>query len=348
MPNWSEVLQEIQKAQIEELNSANKANQEVQKHQFLAQNINCVNVVKKGYLDKLYTRTGRNVIAYYSGFLSKPPVRGMEINDEDKNGFMMAINNLNRDKGLDIIIHTPGGGITSTQSIVDYLHKMFRPNRNSAPDIRAIVPQIAMSAGTMIACSCKEIWMGKHSNLGPIDPQISGCPAYGILQEFKRACKEIKSDPSKIPLWQSIIGKYPPAFLGHCQNAIDQSNAFVKKQLVNVMFKGESRARKKADKIVRNLTDYRRNKTHDRHIHFEECEKMGLNVKLIENAKDERGHKDDVFQDLILTVHHCYMHLLMNTPVFKAIENHLGIGYIKHQQAVNPLAGKPNQLQADS
>jgi len=32
-------------------------------------------------------------------------------------------------------------------------------------NIRAIVPQLAMSAGTMIALSCKEIVMGKQSNL---------------------------------------------------------------------------------------------------------------------------------------------------------------------------------------
>lgn len=347
MPNWSEVLREIQQVQADELNRANLANQEAVKHQTLAQPGNCMSVVRRGYLDKLYTRTGRNVIAYYSGFLSKPGIRGIEINDEDKNGFMMAIHKLDRNRGLDIIIHTPGGGITSTQSVVDYLHKMFRLNRNSAPDIRAIVPQIAMSAGTMIACSCKEIWMGKHSNLGPIDPQVNGWPAYGVLQEFKRACQEVKADPGKIPLWQSIIGQYRPTFLGHCQNAIDLSNTFVKKHLVNVMFKGESGARKKADKIVRSLTDYRRNKTHDRHIHFEECQKMGLNVKLIEEAKDKHGHSDDVFQDLVLTVHHCYMHLLMNTPVFKVIENHLGVGFAKHQ-TVNPASGKPNQPQADS
>ena len=39
-------------------------------------------------------------------------------------------------------------------------------------DIRAIIPQTSMSGGTMIACSCKEILMGKHSSLGPVDPQI--------------------------------------------------------------------------------------------------------------------------------------------------------------------------------
>ena len=36
---------------------------------------------------------------------------------------------------------------------------------------------MAMSGGTMIACSCKEILMGKHSSLGPVDPQIMGIAA---------------------------------------------------------------------------------------------------------------------------------------------------------------------------
>jgi hypothetical protein len=259
---------------------------------------------------------------------------------------MMAIHNLNRSQGLDLILHTPGGGITSTQSIVDYLHKMYRINKGRAPDIRAIVPQMAMSAGTMIACSCKEIWMGKHSNLGPIDPQVSGWPAYGVLREFERACKEVKRDPSKIPLWQSILSQYRPTFLGHCKNAIDLSNTFVKNQLANVMFRGQPGARRKADQIVRKLAHYGRNKTHDRHIHFEECEKMGLNVKLIEEAKDGNGYKDDILQDLILTVHHCYMHLLMNTPVFKVIENHQGVGFVKNQAMNVPT--KPTPAQADS
>jgi hypothetical protein len=338
MPNWSEVLNEIQEAQAIEFNLANK-------HQFLGQPAAVINAVRRKYLDQLHTRTGRNVIGYYSGFLSKPGIGGSEINDEDKNGFMMAVHKLDRTKGLDIILHTPGGGITSTQSIVDYLQKMFRVDKNSAPDIRAIVPQIAMSAGTMIACSCKEILMGKHSNLGPIDPQLRGVPAYGVLKEFKTACEEIRQNPSTLPLWQSIIGHYRPTFLSQCQNAIDLSNDFVRKQLANVMFKGQTDARKKAAKIVKNLTDYRKNKTHDRHIHFEECQKMGLNVKLIEDAKDAYGHSDDVLQDLILTVHHCYMHLLMNTPAYKTIENHKGIGLTKNQ-APNPVP-KSNQLQAD-
>ena len=44
-------------------------------------------------------------------------------------------------------------------------------------DIRVIVPQIAMSAGTMIASAAREIIMGQHSNIGPIDPQYAGLSA---------------------------------------------------------------------------------------------------------------------------------------------------------------------------
>lgn len=322
MPNWSDILQQIQTVQVQHQQAAAQ-------HQFHADN--AITSVRHAYLKKLHERTGRNVIAYYSGFLSKRVV-GVEINDEDKNGFMMAVHRMDRTKGLDLIIHTPGGGITSTQSIVDYLHRMFRKDKNSVPDIRAIIPQISMSAGTMLACSCREIWMGKHSNLGPIDPQINGAPAYGVLSELKRACDEVKKDPSKIPIWQSIIGQYRPTYLSLCQNAIDLSNSFVRAQLANVMFHGQADAKKKAQRIVKSLTHYTKNKTHDRHAHYDECVAMGLNIKSIESDdeyKDEKETKGD-FQDLVLTVHHCYMHYLMNTAAYKIVENHSGVGMSKN------------------
>jgi ATP-dependent protease ClpP protease subunit len=335
MPNWSEVLQQIQQVQAQHLTVA------AQYQQLAA---NAISIVRKQYLEKLFAKTDRNVIAYYSGFLSKPGIGAMEINDEDKNGFMMAVHKLERGRGLDLILHTPGGGITSTQSIVDYLHKMFRTKKNSVPDIRAIIPQMAMSAGTMISCSCREILMGKHSNLGPIDPQVSGVPAYGVLKEFKTAYQDIKKDPTKIPIWQSIIGQYRPTFLSRCENAILQSNSFVKQQLENVMFHGQKDAKKKANKVVKCLTHYERNRGHDRHIHFDECLAMGLIVKAIEDTVDSNGSKDAEFQDLVLTVHHCYMHTLMNTPAYKIIENHLGTGMCKNQAQQQ---NRPNPVQAD-
>jgi membrane-bound ClpP family serine protease len=229
---------------------------------------------------------------------------------------MSAVHQLDKKKGLDLLLHTPGGSISSTQSIVDYLHRIFKR------DIRAFIPQIAMSAGTTIACSCKEIWMGKQSNLGPIDPQLSAIPAYGVLREFKRACKEVKTDPKKIPIWQSIIGQYRPTFIGQCENAIKWSNDFVRQQLATVMFQGDPAAKKKANAIVKTLTSYTKNRTHDRHLHYDECKAMGLKVFLIES--------DPKLQDLVLSIHHCYIHILMNTLAFKVIENHLGAALVRN------------------
>lgn len=322
MPNWSEVLKEIEEFREQHRNDPKVAR-------------TAIDVVRRRYLENLFAHTGRNVIAYYSGFLSKPGIVGLEINDEDKNGFMTAVHRLDRSKGLDLILHTPGGSIAATQSIVNYLHKMF------GKDIRAIIPQIAMSAGTMIACSTKEIVMGTQSNLGPIDPHLRDIPTYGVILEFRRAFKEVKDDPSRIPIWQAIIGQYKPTFLSQCEDAIKWSNSFVREELRNVMFLRHKDKVYKAAKIVKALTDFRLGRqSHERHLHYEDCRRIGLNVVPLE--------KDDDFQDLVLTVHHCYMHSLMNTASYKLIENHLGVAFVKHlrmPQVVAMPQGLPIQPQ---
>lgn len=228
---------------------------------------------------------------------------------------MATIHGLDRGVGLDLLLHTPGGNIAATESIVDYLRKMF------GNDIRAVVPQIAMSAGTMIACSCKEIVMGKQSNLGPIDPQFSGIPAHGVLQEFSEAVEGIKKDPASIPLWQTIVGKYHPTFLTECQHAIDLSSDVVRQWLSTGMFEGEENASEIAGNIVDKLNNHTDTKTHERHIHIDDAVEMGLKVVPLED--------DQELQDLVLTVHHAYMHTLANSNAIKIVENHNGIAVIQ-------------------
>lgn len=183
-------------------------------------------MVRRQYLENLYNLTGRNVIAYYSGWLTNPNAPGGDVNDEDKGAFMMAIHGMeDKTKGLDLILHTPGGGIAAAESLVDYLRRVF------GNDVRAIVPQIAMSAGTMIACTCKSIVMGKHSNLGPIDPQVHGLPAAAVKKEIDRALREINADPTRLQIWQYILNKYNPTFIGQCEQAVEWAKDFVKSHL---------------------------------------------------------------------------------------------------------------------
>lgn len=299
MPNWSQVLDEIQTQEA----SLNK------------RRVSAVDHVRRKYLKKLSLLTARPTIAYYSGWLTNPGLPSIEINDEDKNAFMMAIHKVEKNKGLDLILHTPGGGIAAAESIVDYLRRIF------GKDIRAIVPQIAMSAGTMMACACKSIVMAKHSNLGPIDPQINQLPAAAVKKEIERALTEISLDINRLKIWQFILNKYNPTFIGQCEQAVDWSKQFVQNNLETIMFEGDADAPKKAAAIVESLSDIDMTKSHSRHIHLDECISIGLKIEKLEDDKK--------LQDAVLTVHHCYMHSFGVSGAAKIVENHLGAAMIK-------------------
>src|SRR5215813_13762344 len=103
MPDWGDVLKELQ-------TTAAQHGAQAQLHTAAAGGV--LDTVRRKYLAALRDNTGRNVIAYYSGFLSKPDVAQTEITDEDKNGFMMTVHTIGsreRRRGLDLILHTPGG-----------------------------------------------------------------------------------------------------------------------------------------------------------------------------------------------------------------------------------------------
>ena len=268
--------------------------------------------VRRKYLKELNTLTGRNVIIYYSGFLTAASQGVYSIGDHDKIGLMGACNDINCSDGLDLILHTPGGDIAATESIVDYLKTKFT-------DIRVVVPQIAMSAGTMIACSANRILMGKQSSLGPIDPQIGGIPAHAVLEEFKDAKIEIAKNPSSIPIWQVIIGQYPPAFFGQCRKAIKWSETMVREWLEDRMFDGDKNAHEKIKKIIDQLGSHSASLNHARHYSAKQCLDLGLKVEMMED--------DQKLQDAVLSVHHATMHSLSSDasgPVCKLIENHDG------------------------
>jgi len=269
MPNWVEVLNEISGHPTPPAP---------------------LDLVRRKYLKLLHEKTGRNVISYNSGWLRNPLLLGTDINDMDMNAFMAVIHNLDCEKGLDLILHTPGGGISATEQIVFYLRKKFGNN------IRAIVPQLAMSAGTMIACSCRSILMGKHSCLGPFDPQCQGVSAERVLEEFERAIKKSQENPASIPFWQTIIGKYHPTFLIDCDLATKRAKNIVLSWLRGNMFCGNPDAENISQNIVDRFYDIGKKEEHARHISIDDAKESGL---VIEDLED-----DQELQDLVLTIHH--------------------------------------------
>ena len=259
------------------------------------------------------TITGRNIICYISAWLqSSSNNPEIQINDNDMNGLMNAVSGISdRSKGLDIVLHTPGGVVTATESIVNYLRKMFNMN------IRVIVPHMAMSAGTMIACASKEIIMGKESSLGPIDPQYHNVPAQGVLKEFERAMRETVAVPNSSLIWKEIIKQYRPTFVGECDNVVKMSYDLVEGWLLDCMFKNNRNKQDKVKMILDELASHDASKVHDRHYDYIKCKKIGLKVTALE--------KNQALQEAVLSLYHCYLLSIYRLPnAIKFIENQNG------------------------
>lgn len=294
MSNWNQIHEEVEQTAREVKNPHD--------------------AIRHRYLQKFYDRTKRNVVAYYSGWQQKtgPQFSNIvSISDEDKNGFMACFHQMQWSLGLDLFVHSPGGSVAATDSIIHYIRSKF------SDDVRVFVPQISMSGGTMMALTGREIWMGTHSNLGPIDPQFGSQPAHLVLSEFERAAAEIKADPDRIHVWRPILAQIQPTFLTACDNAVKWSKEIAVRALQDGMFKGYPDAEARSEKIAEHLSDTDKHKHHSRHIHRDECEAIGLKIN---NFESDQG-----MQDAILNVHHAFMITLMETPVAKIIENHSGI-----------------------
>lgn len=273
--------------------------------------------MRKKKMEELCAMTNRNLICYVSSWLQSTNRNpDLQINDSDMNGFMNAVAGIkDRSKGLDLILHTPGGSVAATESIVNYLRKLFNN------DIRVIVPHMAMSAGTMIACSSKEIIMGKESSLGPIDPQYHNVPAQGVVKEFNKAMKETIRDPNRSLIWREIISQYRPTFVGECKNVINMSNELVNGWLCDCMFQKDKNRKAKAKRVLKELGKHDASKMHDRHYDCIKCQNMGLNVTALEN--------DQNIQDKVLSIYHTYLLSIYRLPeVIKFIENQNGQTFI--------------------
>ena len=233
MPIWSEILAELARTQEQGRPSD-------------------FDGVRRKYLSELYRHSQRNVILYASGWLQRegvPPAL-VSINDEDMQAFMEVSHGLESD-GLDLILHSPGGSPEAAEAIVSYLRSRFS-------HIRVIVPQLAMSAATMIACAADEIVLGKHSFLGPTDPQIllptslgmRAVPAQAILDQFDRAQREC-ADPAKLSAWLPMLSQYGPDLLVQCVSALDMSKDLVRTWLEHTCSRRWRTVRKEPKRFLR-------------------------------------------------------------------------------------------------
>lgn len=238
---------------------------------------------------------------------------------------MEVVHGLDGEK-LDLILHSPGGSAEVTESIVSYLRKNFK-------HIRVIIPQAAMSAATMLACSADEIIMGKQSSLGPIDPQFVlhnqyGSymqPAQAIIDNFEKAKEVSLSSPQQLGAYLPVLNQYPPGLIEQCRNAQKLSVELVASWLKRYMCAGDSDADGVSKRIAESLADHVHFKSHSRHIDNDSAKELGLKIIPLEGDKET--------QDLVLSVFHATTITFQFGPL-KIIENNKNRTLLKHASSV--------------
>jgi hypothetical protein len=266
-------------------------------------------------------RGNRNVLFYSSAFLQKqtlPPAL-TQITHEDINGFMSTMHGLQWDRGLTLLMHTPGGVANAAEAIVQYLHSKFT-------DIEVVVPTFAMSAGTMISLAANRIVMGRQSQLGPIDPQLPIAGRYvsarAIVDQFDRAKREITGDLRLAHAWAPILQSLGPALLVEAQNALDYGERMVAGWLAQRMFGGQANASQMGDTTAAYFNDANVHKSHGRRIDRAEARAQNVVVEDLENNDD--------LQDDVLTAYHLMTIAYEQGPAAKMIWGAHRVSWIKN------------------
>jgi hypothetical protein len=243
---------------------------------------------------------------------------------------MSTLYGMQWDKGLCLVLHTPGGVTNAAESIVAYLRSKFT-------DLEVIVPTFAMSAGTMISLASDRIVMGRQSQLGPIDPQFffggRSLSARAVVDQFERAKDEVKSDVTTAHAWAPVLATIGPALLQEAQNALDYGEQTVARWLEDYMFKGRPDAQALAKKTAKYFNDASMHKSHGRRIDRDEARKQGVVVEELEANQQ--------LQEAVLTSYHLMTITIETSPTVKLMHNHNGRLWIKNLSMPAMPGGRP-------
>ena len=175
---------------------------------------------------------------------------------------------------LVVTLDTSGG-------VVEVVERIVRVLRHHYDEVKFIIPDRAMSAGTVLAMSGDDILMDYHSCLGPIDPQLEKdgrlVPALSYLSQFEALIEKSRNETlstAEVVLLQ----KLDLAELHQFELARDLSVDLLKRWLTRYKFKDWERTEtrgepvtnemkeERASWIARQLNDHERWLTHGRGI----------------------------------------------------------------------------------
>ena len=139
----------------------------------------------------------------------------------------------NKKNTIVIVLNTTGGSAEAAEKFVDIIRYYYK-------QVYFVVPDYAMSAGTIFCMSGDKIYMDYSSSLGPIDPQVHNgkeyVPALGYLDQVEKLLEKAKLKTiteAEFLILQSL----DLATLNRYEQAKNLTITLLKKWLVEYKFK---------------------------------------------------------------------------------------------------------------
>lgn len=133
------------------------------------------------------------------------------------------------ERDLHLLLSTPGGdGETAV--------RLARSAQARCRELIVIVPDIAKSAGTLLALGAHRILMGPTSDLGPADPQFqlpdgSLASAKSIIAAVDEASKRVKEAPDTYPIHAALLTDVTALMVQQARAALARSEDLLEEAL---------------------------------------------------------------------------------------------------------------------
>lgn len=195
---------------------------------------------------------------------------------------------------ISLVLRTGGGSAETTERMVGVLRKHYE-------FVNFVVPDLAMSAGTIFCLSGDRIYLDYASSLGPVDPQVPTpdtgdyVPALGYLDKVDEITQKGALQPADVVLLKSL----DLAKLALFEQARDLSVDLLKDWLVRYKFKNwtehrttnpgtpvtDPERRARAEQIARELADHKKWRSHGRNLDVVKLKE--LRIEIDDYSEDE-------------------------------------------------------------
>jgi hypothetical protein len=229
---------------------------------------------RQSLIKGIEAKTGRQLISYVSGI-------GTHIDRDDTVWFADLLHNVQTNRDLDLLLHTPGGDIDAAEKLITLVHTTA--NKGA---LRVIVPDFAKSAGTLMALGANKIVMSDTSELGPIDPQVVQDDGHGnriphpvqsYLDAYYDLVVKLRQNPNDV-VSQIMLNKLDPATVKEFEAVKNRAQKFAEEQLKVYMLQTKQA---NYTEIAAKLMDTKRWLTHGQMISWQAAQDLGLEVEYL-------------------------------------------------------------------